>query len=150
MLLGKEPPFAEQWGRVSDVAPVLLEQVQASVGYIIVVSKGMASGLPISAAFADDEVAASWGPGATWAIATTALTRPRAGAAGGRMGLIAGYYDNTGCLYMSGQSGPAPPGGSANPAFAGISPICAPERSGSAPQRQHLSQNGEHVVLVVH
>jgi acetylornithine/succinyldiaminopimelate/putrescine aminotransferase len=51
-------------GRLSDVAPVLLEPVQASVGYIIVVSKGMASGLPISAAFTDDEVAAVWGPGA--------------------------------------------------------------------------------------
>ena len=30
---------------------------------MILVSKGLASGLPISAVIADDEVAASWGPG---------------------------------------------------------------------------------------
>jgi hypothetical protein len=138
-------------GRLSDVAPVLLEPVQASVGYIILVSKGMARGLPISAAFTDDEVAASWGLGARMGNrGDRAGSSRRSGRPGRRMGLITEYCDNAGYPCMSGQSGPAPPGGPANPAFAGINPICAPERSGSAPQRQHLSQNGEHVVLVVH
>ena len=112
MLLGKESPFTEHAGHVSNVAAVLLEPLQASAGYIIpgdgylrgirelcdefgflmiddeiqagmgrtgrmwacehesvvpdmiLVSKGLASGLPISAVIADDEIAASWGPGA--------------------------------------------------------------------------------------
>jgi 4-aminobutyrate aminotransferase len=112
MLLGKESPFTEHRGGVSNVAAILLEPMQASAGYIIpgdgflsgirelcdefgflliddeiqagmgrtgrlwacehesvvpdmvLVSKGLASGLPISAVIADDEIAASWGPGA--------------------------------------------------------------------------------------
>jgi 4-aminobutyrate aminotransferase-like enzyme len=112
MLLGKESPFTEYRGGVSNVAAILLEPMQASAGYIIpgdgflrgvrdlcdefgflliddeiqagmgrsgqwwacdheqvvpdmiLVSKGLGSGLPISAVIADDEVAASWGPGA--------------------------------------------------------------------------------------
>ncbi len=112
MLLGKESPFTEHRGGVSNVAAILLEPMQASAGYIIpgdgflagirelcdefgflliddeiqagmgrsgrmwacehesvvpdmiLTSKGLASGLPISAVIADDEIAASWGPGA--------------------------------------------------------------------------------------
>lgn len=112
MLLGKESPFTEHRGGVSNVAAILLEPMQASAGYIIpgdgflagirelcdefgflliddeiqagmgrtgrlwacehesvvpdmvLVSKGLASGLPVSAVIADDEIAASWGPGA--------------------------------------------------------------------------------------
>jgi 4-aminobutyrate aminotransferase-like enzyme len=41
---------------------------------MILVSKGLASGLPVSAVIADDEVAASWGPGAhVGTFAATAL-----------------------------------------------------------------------------
>jgi len=112
MLLGKESPFTEHRGGVSNVAAILLEPMQASAGYIIpgdgylsgirelcdefgflfiddeiqagmgrtgrmwacehesvvpdmiLTSKGLASGLPVSAVIADDEIAASWGPGA--------------------------------------------------------------------------------------
>jgi 4-aminobutyrate aminotransferase len=112
MLLGKESPFTEHRGGVSNVAAILIEPMQASAGYIIpgdgflsgirelcdefgflliddeiqagmgrsgrmwacehesvvpdmiLVSKGLASGLPVSAVIADDEIAASWGPGA--------------------------------------------------------------------------------------
>ncbi len=112
MLQGKESPFTEHRGGVSNVAAILLEPMQASAGYIIpgdgflagirelcdefgflliddeiqagmgrsgkmwacehesvvpdliLTSKGLASGLPISAVIADDEIAASWGPGA--------------------------------------------------------------------------------------
>jgi 4-aminobutyrate aminotransferase len=127
MLLGKESPFADYRGNVSNVAAVLLEPMQASAGYIIpgegylrgirelcdqfgflliddeiqagmgrtgrmwacehedvvpdmvVVSKGLASGLPISAVVAADEVTASWGPGAH--VATFAATALAAAAA---------------------------------------------------------------------
>jgi 4-aminobutyrate aminotransferase len=126
LLLGKESPFAEFRGHISNVAAVLLEPCQASAGYIIpgdgylrgirdlcdefgflliddeiqagmgrtgamwacehdgvvpdmiTVSKGLASGLPISALIASDEIAASWGPGAH--VATFAAT-PLASAA---------------------------------------------------------------------
>jgi 4-aminobutyrate aminotransferase len=126
LLLGKESPFAEFRGHVSNVAAVLLEPCQASAGYIIpgdgylrgvrdlcdefgflliddeiqagmgrtgtmwacehdgvvpdmiAVSKGLASGLPISALVTSDEIAASWGPGAH--VATFAAT-PLASAA---------------------------------------------------------------------
>jgi len=129
MLLGKESPFAEHRGHVSNVAAVLLEPMQASAGYIIpgdgylrgirelcdefgflliddeiqagmgrsgrmwacehedvvpdmiVVSKGLASGLPISAVVTADEIAASWGPGAHVAtFAATALASAAANA----------------------------------------------------------------------
>jgi 4-aminobutyrate aminotransferase len=129
MLLGKESPFAEHAGHVSNVAAVLLEPLQASAGYIIpgdgylrgirelcdefgflmiddeiqagmgrtgrmwacehedvvpdmiVVSKGMASGLPISAVVAAGEIAASWGPGAhVGTFAATALAAAAANA----------------------------------------------------------------------
>jgi 4-aminobutyrate aminotransferase len=122
MLLGKESPFTEHRGGISNVAAILLEPMQASAGYIIpgdgylrgirelcdefgflliddeiqagmgrtgrmwacehedvtpdmiVVSKGLASGLPISAVIAGDQVAASWGPGAhVGTFAATAL-----------------------------------------------------------------------------
>lgn len=122
MLLGKESPFTEHRGHVSNVAAVLLEPVQASAGYIIpgdgylpgirelcdefgflliddeiqagmgrtgrmwacehedvvpdmiIVSKGLGSGLPISAVVAAEEMAASWGPGAhVGTFAATAL-----------------------------------------------------------------------------
>jgi 4-aminobutyrate aminotransferase len=120
MLHGKESPFGEYRGQVSNVAAILLEPCQASAGYVIpgdgylrgirelcdefgflliddeiqagmgrtgtmwgcehdgvvpdmiAVSKGLASGLPISAVVAADEVAASWGPGAH--VATFAAT----------------------------------------------------------------------------
>ncbi len=120
LLLGKESPFTEFRGHVSNVAAVLLEPYQASAGYIIpgdgylrgirdlcdefgflliddeiqagmgrtgtmwacehegvvpdmiAVSKGLASGLPISALVTADEIAASWGPGAH--VATFAAT----------------------------------------------------------------------------
>jgi 4-aminobutyrate aminotransferase-like enzyme len=112
MLLGKESPFGEYRGGISNVAAILLEPCQASAGYIIpgdgylrgirevcdefgflfiddeiqagmgrtgtmwacehenvvpdmiAVSKGLASGLPISAVITADQIAASWGPGA--------------------------------------------------------------------------------------
>ena len=133
MLLGKESPFGEYRGRVSNVAAVLLEPCQASAGYIvpgdgylrgirelcdefgflliddeiqagmgrtgkmwacehenvipdmIAVSKGLASGLPISAVIAADEVAASWGPGAH--VATFTATPLAAAAANATLDL---------------------------------------------------------------
>jgi 4-aminobutyrate aminotransferase len=129
LLLGKESPFTEFRGHVSNVAAVLLEPYQASAGYIIpgdgylrgirdlcdefgflliddeiqagmgrtgtmwacehegvvpdmiTVSKGLASGLPISALITADEIAASWGPGAHVAtFAATALASAAANA----------------------------------------------------------------------
>ncbi len=129
MLVGKESPFTEFRGQVSNVAAILLEPCQASAGYIIpgdgylggirqlcdefgflliddeiqaglgrtgtmwacehdgvvpdliTVSKGLASGLPISAVVTSDEIAASWGPGAHVAtFAATALASAAANA----------------------------------------------------------------------
>jgi 4-aminobutyrate aminotransferase len=129
LLLGKESPFTEFRGHVSNVAAVLLEPCQASAGYIIpgdgylrgirdlcdefgflliddeiqagmgrtgamwacehegvvpdmiAASKGLASGLPISALITSDEIAASWGPGAHVAtFAATALASAAANA----------------------------------------------------------------------
>jgi 4-aminobutyrate aminotransferase len=129
LLLGKESPFTEFRGHVSNVAAVLLEPCQASAGYIIpgdgylrgirdlcdefgflliddeiqagmgrtgtmwacehegvvpdmiATSKGLASGLPISALITSDEIAASWGPGAHVAtFAATALASAAANA----------------------------------------------------------------------
>lgn len=64
-------------------------------------------------------------------------------------GITAECRDN-GWPRMSEQPGTTGPTASREPALAGISLIYAPGRSRSLPQRQHLSQNGEHVVLAVH
>jgi 4-aminobutyrate aminotransferase-like enzyme len=133
MLTGKESPFTEFRGQVSNVAAILLEPCQASAGYIIpgegylrgireicdefgflliddeiqagmgrtgtmwacehdgvvpdliTVSKGLASGLPISAVVTSDEIAASWGPGAH--VATFAATPLAAAAANATLDL---------------------------------------------------------------
>jgi 4-aminobutyrate aminotransferase len=136
MLLGKESPFTDRRSRISNVAAVLLEPMQASAGYIIpgggylrgirelcdefgflwiddeiqagmgrsgklwacehegvdpdmiVVSKGLASGLPISAVITTDQIAASWGPGAH--VATFAATPLAAAAANATLDVIEG------------------------------------------------------------
>jgi 4-aminobutyrate aminotransferase-like enzyme len=126
MLSGKETPFGDA-RKISNVAAILLEPMQASAGYIIpgegylrgirelcddhgflliddeiqaglgrsgklwacdhedvvpdmlVTSKGLASGLPISAVVAADELLSAWGPGAH--VATFAATPLAAAAA---------------------------------------------------------------------
>ncbi len=147
MLHGKETPFGEYRGGISNVAAVLLEPCQASAGYIIpgdgylrgirqmcdefgflliddeiqagmgrtgkmwacehesvipdmiTVSKGLASGLPISAVIASDQIAASWGPGAH--VATFAATPLAAAAANATLDL----YESEQLVRRAGELG---------------------------------------------
>ncbi|HUY61545.1 MAG TPA: aminotransferase class III-fold pyridoxal phosphate-dependent enzyme [Candidatus Dormibacteraeota bacterium] len=55
---------------------------------LLVVSKGLASGMPISAVIAPDEIAASWGPGAH--VATFAATPLAAAAANATLDVLEG------------------------------------------------------------